>query len=67
MTAATRNWRRRNCFHGCAGSPAGHLAPDSVLAVGEYSAIEKGPEQKPGTSSDLDLLVGTAGFELATP
>ena len=29
--------------------------------------IEKGPECDPGTPSDLDLLVGTAGFEPATP
>ena len=37
------------------------------VTPGWLPKIEKGPESEPGTPSDLDLLVGTAGFEPATP
>jgi integrase len=43
------------------GSVALRWLPDWLLK------IEKGSECEPGTPSDLDLLVGTAGFEPATP
>ena len=51
---------------GLAEAPADTLAtktwlPDWLPKIG------KGPECEPGTPSDLDLLVGTAGFEPATP